>query len=450
MKITGIAFFLLFLLLCITTLGQQQVITINNQPQIITTSNAFTDSVQLSIAAYKKATFERDPVTALSLYIQFLKDFPISRFEKNLDYGKIYEHIILTYNANQQPEKYVPYISTTPFGVLSNIYYKCVYVLYDRVKLLTAEQAYPYSDLILKRIVDFKYTPISDYSTKPADEWVKEFNRCYFGAALTHINILKTLNKNVEGLDLAEQAIHYFGYEKATLNEDYAILLERTGKLIQLQQVLELSMKNNQSTNIMIDMLKKSYIVKNKNDNGFDQYMEGLKDQKGKTKLQDKIKTSMIKTELPPFKMYDAKGELVKSGDQKGKIIVLDFWASWCAPCKASFAGMKLAVEKYKNDPNVVFYFIDTQEHAVNYKEIAMRFIKEKQYDSFNVLFDNTIKGSKTNDEVAKLYKVGPIPQKLIIDTKGYLRFVSVGYNGSPSELSDEISTMIDLVKTEK
>ena len=148
--------------------------------------------------------------------------------------------------------------------------------------------------------------------------------------------------------------------------------------------------------------------------------------------------------------MKDATGKIVRSIDQKGKIIILDFWASWCAPCKASFAGMKLVVDKYKADPNVVFYFVDTQEHTDNYKEIVMRFIKEKGYDSFNVLFDNTIKGSKTNDELAKKYNIGPIPQKLVIDAKGNLRFVSVGYNGSPSELADEISIMIELVRAEK
>jgi len=54
--------------------------------------------------------------------------------------------------------------------------------------------------------------------------------------------------------------------------------------------------------------------------------------------------------------LYDADGKLIGFKDLRGKTIVMDFWASWCVPCKASFPGMKMAVEKYKNDPGVEFF----------------------------------------------------------------------------------------------
>ena len=285
----------------ITIWGQNQEKNTVSNTQFLNHGNVVVDSSQLGQEYLKKAISEGDPTTSLSLCEQFVKDFPVSRFGEKLDYSKIYERIILIYNSKGNYEKLSPYISSTPFSVLANIYYKCIYVPYDRIKMITAEKAFQYSEQILNRMADFKYKPIPEYATRPTDEWVKVFNRCYFDAALTHINILKILNKNKEGLSLAEQAIHYFGYEKATLNEDYAVLLERNRNFQQLQQVLELSMKNNQCTNLMIEMLKKAYVAQNKSDNGFDQYMESLKDQKGKTRLQDAIKTSMIKKEIPSF-----------------------------------------------------------------------------------------------------------------------------------------------------
>lgn len=114
---------------------------------------------------------------------------------------------------------------------------------------------------------------------------------------------------------------------------------------------------------------------------------------------------------------------------------------------------MQMAVEKYKQDPNVNFYFVDTQEYIKDFKAQTQAFIKEKNFD-FTILYDG--KNPKTGkfDEVyskyAKAFEFSGIPEKMIIDQNGKLRWMSNGYFGSPTELADEISIIIEYLKAEK
>ncbi len=104
---------------------------------------------------------------------------------------------------------------------------------------------------------------------------------------------------------------------------------------------------------------------------------------------------------------------------------------------------MQMAVNKYKDDPNVKFLFVDCWETAQNYADGVKKFIADNKY-TFHVLLD------EKNDEgrqakVVSSYKVEGIPTKFIIDKDGNIRFKYVGYSGSSDKVLEEVSNMIEL-----
>lgn len=169
---------------------------------------------------------------------------------------------------------------------------------------------------------------------------------------------------------------------------------------------------------------------------GFSTYYAGIKARVA-MEFTDSIRKSTVKLKAPVFELKDLEGKPVKLTDYAGKVVVLDFWATWCVPCKASFPAMQKAIEKYASDQSVVFLFIDTWEYSDNVDGVIKEFLERKKY-SFRVVMDR-------KEEVVKLYGVDGVPAKFIIDKAGYIRFNMKGFNGTEEEAVGELAEMISL-----
>ena len=167
----------------------------------------------------------------------------------------------------------------------------------------------------------------------------------------------------------------------------------------------------------------------------------------GSTKGLDVAKADIEKQikDAPDFTLKTLDGKSVTLSSLKGKIVILDLWATWCGPCVASFPGMQKAVDALKVRDDVCFYFINTFERTS--PEIRLAKIKETMENkkvNFNILLDE----QAGNDYiVSKLYGVNSIPTKIIIDKNGKVYTTIIGFNGNDEELVKELKSIVDILK---
>jgi thiol-disulfide isomerase/thioredoxin len=356
-----------------------------------------------------------------------------NRITSHNDYSLLYEHLPI-----------VPYV------VLKDYYYRIVQLPLKH-ELKTYKELRPYADAIYDEIIkrskqgeDLYYTDMVHKRFSPA-EWEQEVLYEVRGYSLTHAEVLYETGAYEKALEISESIKDYFHGEVSSFNEIYAKLLVANNYPALVVPFIEASIKLDAATPQMLDLLKTDFVKKNPAGN-FDQYINKLRSKEYVEKQEEELKNKLINKDIEPFVLEGPNG-VVNMEDLKGKVIVLDFWATWCSPCKAAMPGMQMVVDKYKDNPNVAFFFISTLETSPNYKDAIDQFLKEKSYP-FNVLYDKDPANNKQGFYYYKYAKAGfgvnGIPHKMVIDRNGKLRWSSGGYFGNPQALANEISFLVD------
>jgi peroxiredoxin len=136
-------------------------------------------------------------------------------------------------------------------------------------------------------------------------------------------------------------------------------------------------------------------------------------------------RVAMLKVgaKAPDFKGVDAAGKEVKLSDFKGKVVILDFWATWCGPCLASMPHTQEVAAHYK-DQGVVVVASCTSDGRKAFEGWIKR--NQEKYPDIHFSHDPAERSPERASH--KLYGVGGIPQQFIIDRDGTIVALVTGY----------------------
>lgn len=133
----------------------------------------------------------------------------------------------------------------------------------------------------------------------------------------------------------------------------------------------------------------------------------------------------------PDFTLQSNSGENVRLAEARGQVVMLNFWATWCTPCRKEMPLLDAMYQRYKS-AGFVIYGINVEEDS----EGAKKLIKDLNV-TFPVLFDIESKASS-------LYEVDAMPTTVLIDKKGQVRYVHRGYKpGDENIYRDRIRELI-------
>jgi peroxiredoxin len=133
----------------------------------------------------------------------------------------------------------------------------------------------------------------------------------------------------------------------------------------------------------------------------------------------------------PAFSLASMGGPQVNLNALKGQVVLINFWASWCGPCRQEMPVLEQMYKKYK-PLGVTLLGVNVEPDSSN----AAGWLKATPV-SFPILFD-------TDSKVSKLYDVAGMPNTVILDRKGTVRFVHRGYKpGEENEYMDQIRSLV-------
>jgi len=143
------------------------------------------------------------------------------------------------------------------------------------------------------------------------------------------------------------------------------------------------------------------------------------------------VNAESVKGLAPDFTLKSNQGSNIRLQDLRGQVVMLNFWASWCGPCRQEMPLMEDIFKKYES-LGFTILAVNVDEDSAD----ADAFLKSVPV-SFPVLYDNESK-------ISELFQVDAMPTTVMIDRDGNKRFVHRGYKpGYEIEYAKQIKSLI-------
>ncbi len=364
---------------------------------------------------------------------------------RSINYDEMRRILALNYLQKDSIDKYQYYIKA----------------IHDKVGLADQLDKMTSHMTASKKMATFAHQPaaslvqlINEIKTKPlvfkpagftATEWTKEIKVKEIQYKTRYALILYREESYAESIALLSSVydqLHVFNLEVFEL---YAKLLNATGNFRQSTAVANQVFEAGYKTDELMQVVKANYRQTHSSESGLDSYLTHI-NQLIRTKTKERLKGEMTRMPAPVFSLRNLASNVISLSSLKGKVVVIDFWATWCMPCKESFPAVQRVVDHYADDNKVEFLFIDTWENNEKFESGVRQFITDSKY-TFNVLFDERDPVSHKQELTSNAYQVKGIPTRIIVDRNGKICFTEVGYSGSFEQMSDDLITRIELAK---
>jgi thiol-disulfide isomerase/thioredoxin len=177
----------------------------------------------------------------------------------------------------------------------------------------------------------------------------------------------------------------------------------------------------------------------------YNQFTASIKNSRAGKLLYDKIESlvaTAIGKPLINFSQVGYDGKVVNTAELKGKVIILDFWGSWCVPCRKSHPGLKKIYEKYHAKGLEIIGIANESTLVGKTKEEQtkawQKAINEDKLPWLQILYDDT------KNDLVKMFEITGYPTKFIIDQNGKFALKVLGASeNSEADLEKKIAELI-------
>jgi thiol-disulfide isomerase/thioredoxin len=364
---------------------------------------------------------EDDPVKRIELAKGFLKN--TTWLDKNVQKGL---YVIIAQNHSQlgqgpeMAESFKSAIAIDPkdHNLLNNLAYELAKSKTD----LDSAEAYS------KRSIDLAR---EGFKTKPwdisKDNWEDDTKRTIGNYLDTYGWVYYQKGNYYNALEQLQEAFKHI--PEPTIEHHLGLAYYQTGQLdsaiTHLAGCLAGQVEDPKQAKADFEMV---YLARYKSKKGMEDLLTKARDKKTAEdiKADSTSAASAVGRPAPEFSLPDLDGAMHKLSDHRGKVVVLDFWATWCQPCKLSLPLVDKAFLD-SQDKGVLFFAVNLE--GTDKKDIVRSFWNQKGY-GFPVLM-----GGMMGNGIDKVYQITGIPTTFVIDKMGTIKYRHIGYRDNLDQL---------------
>jgi thiol-disulfide isomerase/thioredoxin len=254
---------------------------------------------------------------------------------------------------------------------------------------------------------------------------------------------LIALNKLYQGdsassLKYTAEALNQSNGREGILNS--AAVYEQTGQHQKAFDALWKLLLKNPTDTVVLKQAKTNFMKFNSSSAEFETKVSEL-EKLELAQLREKLKKQLMNKPGPELSgITDLEGKAVTPEMMKGKIVVLDFWATWCVPCMQEMPYFHKVYQQYKDNPDVIFMVVNSG--ANNTLADAKKWAGQNSQYTFPVYYN-------TDKNIGDKVGFTLIPTIVVLDQKGLMQFRTIGFEGEilQKKLAVEIELLLEGAK---